>query len=82
MRAPAAALTLGRTIIVHPHVQVTTRLLRHELVHVRQWQARPLAFPALYVWNHLRYGYRDNPYEVEARQAEHPDSEPEPEPEK
>lgn len=70
MRAPAAAVTLGRTIIVHPDVRLTGRLLRHELAHVRQWQRHPITFPARYLVNHLRYGYQDNPYEVEARAAE------------
>lgn len=67
---PAGAVTLGRTIIVHPDVHLTDRLLRHELAHVRQWQRAPLTFPLRYVWQHLRHGYRDNPYEVEARAAE------------
>lgn len=70
MRRAAAAVTLGRTIVVHPAAPLTTRLLRHELAHVRQWQRHPVAFPLLYVWNHLRHGYRDNPFEVEAREAE------------
>ena len=70
MRAPAAAVTLGRTIIVHPNVRITGRLLRHELAHVQQWQRHPLTFPARYVINHIRYGYAANPYEVEARAAE------------
>ena len=70
MRVPAAAVTLGRTIIVHPQVQLSGRLLRHELAHVRQWQRYPLTFPARYIMNHFRYGYEANPYEVEARAAE------------
>lgn len=70
MRRHAAAVTLGRTIVVHPDSPLTERLLRHELAHVEQWRRRPLTFPVLYLWNHLRYGYRDNPYEVEAREAE------------
>lgn len=69
-RHPAAAVTLGRTIIVHPAARLTERLVRHELAHVRQWQERPLTFPLRYAWRHLRHGYRDNPYEVEARAAE------------
>jgi hypothetical protein len=72
MRAPAAAVTLGRTIIVHPGVPLTDRLLRHELAHVRQWQRHPISFPARYVLNHFRHGYQANPYEVEARAAESP----------
>lgn len=69
MGGPAAAVTLGRTIIVHPSVRATPELVRHELAHVRQWQANPVTFPIRYVLNHFRYGYRDNPYEVEARRA-------------
>jgi hypothetical protein len=67
----AAAVTLGRTIIVHPDAELSPRLLRHELAHVRQWRQRPLGFPLHYAWLHLRHGYRGNPYEVEARRAEH-----------
>jgi hypothetical protein len=70
-RRAAAAVTLGRTIVVHPDAPLTRRLLRHELAHVGQWQRRPIAFPLHYVWLHLRHGYRANPYEVEARAAEH-----------
>jgi hypothetical protein len=82
-RQPAAAVTLGRTIVVHPDVHLTARLLRHELAHVRQWRQRPLHFPLHYAWMHVRHGYGANPYEVEARNAEnsgtnsgtrHPDS--------
>ena len=70
MHGPAAAVTLGRTIVVHADARLTERLLRHELAHVRQWQRRPLSFPWLYLWGHVRYGYRDNPFEIEAREAE------------
>lgn len=72
MGGPAAAVTLGSTIVVHPAVPLDDRLLRHELAHVRQWRARPLAFPVLYLARHIRHGYRNNPYEVEARAAERP----------
>ncbi len=70
MGGPAAAVTLGRTIVVHPDVPVTRRLLTHELTHVRQWQAHPFSFPVRYAWEFLRHGYEANPYEVEARAAE------------
>lgn len=70
MAGPAAAVTLGSTIVVHPDAPVSDRLLRHELVHVRQWSRRPLAFPLLYVLEHVRHGYRNNRYEVEARAEE------------
>jgi hypothetical protein len=69
MKGSAAAVTLGRTIIVHPDVTLTPSLLAHELAHVRQWEKDPL-FPVRYSLATLRMGYRNNPYEVEARDAE------------
>ena len=72
MRHPAAAVTIGSTIVFHPGVAITQRLLRHELEHVAQWRRNPLTFPLRYTWNHFRHGYRDNPYEVAARAAEDP----------
>lgn len=74
MGRPAAAVTLGRTIIVHPAATLSARLLRHELAHVRQWERDPVGFPFRYLWNHLKFGYHDNPYEIEARSAERPDT--------
>lgn len=70
MRGPAAAVTLGRTIVVHPEVRLTRRLLRHELEHVRQWRQDPL-FALRYTAESLRVGYRENRYERLARAAEH-----------
>lgn len=66
----AAAVTLGRTIVVHPDASLEPRLLRHELEHVRQWRSQPLTFPLRYLLYHVRYGYHDNPYERAAREAE------------
>jgi len=66
----AAAVTIGDTIVVHPDTPLDERLLRHELAHVRQWARRPYTFPLRYALAHLRHGYRDNPYEREAREAE------------
>lgn len=40
-------------------------LLVHELCHVWQMQHHPIRMPLSY----LRYGYRNNPYEREAREA-------------
>jgi hypothetical protein len=46
-------------------------VLRHEAIHVQQWKRHGLLrFALLYSWFHFRYGYRDNPFEVEARTAE------------
>jgi Domain of unknown function (DUF4157) len=70
MGAPAAAVTFGRTVLVRPGTPLTERLVRHELAHVTQWNRHPVTFPCRYIWAHIRHGYRDNPYEREARAAE------------
>lgn len=69
MRSPAAAVTLRRTIVVHPRSRLSRRLLAHEMTHVRQWAEDPL-FPLRYTAETLRRGYRANRYEQEAREAE------------
>ncbi len=70
MRRPAAAVTLGDTIVFNPGVRVTVDLLAHELVHVRQWREDRL-FPLHYVLSTMKHGYEENPYEVEARAHAH-----------
>lgn len=40
--------------------------LEHELVHVKQYERAPLIHPLLYFIETLRYGYKQNKYEVEA----------------
>lgn len=69
MNGPAAAVTLRRTIVVHPSVRMTQQLLAHEMAHVRQWAEDPL-FPLRYTAESLRRGYVQNRYEREAREAE------------
>ena len=69
MGGPAAAVTLRRTIVVSPRSPLTPRLLAHELTHIRQWREDAL-FPVRYAFASLRHGYRQNPYEVEAREVE------------
>lgn len=70
MGVPAAAVTLGNTIVIHPGIRLTRRLLRHELAHVAQWRRHPWTFPVRYALAHMRHGYIDNPFEAEARLAE------------
>jgi hypothetical protein len=43
-------------------------LVFHELIHVLQFRRNPIRFPFRYLWHHLRFGYWNNPAEVEARQ--------------
>jgi len=47
------------------------RLIRHEQAHWQQWQRMgTVRYYATYVWQVLRYGYRNAPMEIEARAAE------------
>ena len=69
-------MTLGRQILVRPHAVHDERLLRHELVHVRQFrELGAIRFFTQYLGAYLRgrlsgYGhwdaYRRTPLEVEA----------------
>ena len=47
-------------------------LLRHEMVHIKQqldgWL---IGFYVKYLYYQWKYGYWNNPYEVEARRAKH-----------
>lgn len=71
----AAGITLGRMVIVRRHA-VGERLLRHELVHVRQFSERGrLRFLVSYVAHYVRWrsrgyshrgAYRRIPHEIEA----------------
>jgi hypothetical protein len=72
----AAAITLGRVVSVRRRFAFDERLLRHELVHVRQWrELGAIRFLVRYLGDYLRwrlrgYGhwaaYRRIPLEVEA----------------
>lgn len=72
----AAAITLGRVVSVRRRFSGDERLLRHELVHVRQWrELGAIRFLARYLGAYLRWrlrgychwaAYRRIPLEVEA----------------
>lgn len=72
----ASAITLGGLVIVRARAASSARLLRHELVHVRQWRRFGAAgFLRRYVGAYLRWrvhgyphwaAYRRIPFEVEA----------------
>ena len=69
------ALVLGNTIHLHNITRIEfgmdRRLMNHELKHVEQYRRLGLArFLILYGWYTLRFGYYNNPLEVEARLAE------------
>lgn len=74
LRVERCALVIGTTIHLHGanglELIGDAAWLRHEICHVRQWQ-RDGFLPYLfrYLWFSLRNGYRQNPYELEAREA-------------
>lgn len=43
-------------------------LILHESIHIEQMQREgAIAFTVKYLWYSLKYGYWNNPYEIEAR---------------
>lgn len=58
------AATLGNIVLLGPHLLSGDQ--EHELIHVEQNEREPLIKPFLYMWQSVRYGYRNNKYEVEA----------------
>jgi hypothetical protein len=75
LKSSRAAIVFGRTIHLHnisrQQLLGDTRLLRHELCHVRQYQQYGfLHFLVLYLIESIRNGYTKNKFEVEARAAE------------
>jgi hypothetical protein len=62
----AAAITLWRTVFVAADTRLDAELLLHELRHVHQFLEHR-AFPVSYLWQSIRYGYKRNAYEVDAR---------------
>ena len=64
-------VTLPWGIRVLPEEQTNERLIRHEQEHARQIaEYGVVGFYARYLWQVLRYGYRNAPLEIKAREAE------------
>ena len=58
-------------IYILPAAMHSQRLIRHEQAHWRQWQRMgTVRYYATYLWQVVRYGYRNAPMELEARNAE------------
>lgn len=58
-------------VYVLPGYEASASLLKHEAKHLEQIEREGRVWFAIkYGWYWLRHGYHDNPYEVEARQAE------------
>ena len=60
----ARAMTIGQVVLLGPKLE--DKDLEHELIHVEQYQRIPLLHPILYYIEHIRKGYKNNKYEVEA----------------
>lgn len=63
-----AAVTMPwKVVYIHPQYKTHMGLIRHEMVHVEQIDRDgPWMFTIKYLGWLVLYGYRDNPYEVEA----------------
>lgn len=60
-----------RVAYVLPGYENNAKLIRHELCHLEQIERDGrLIFSIKYLYWLARHGYRNNPYEVEARAAE------------
>ena len=75
LRTSKTAMVIGKTIHLHNATSeeflVDSRWLKHELAHVTQYKKYGFVkFLILYGWYSLRYGYYNNPFEVEARSKE------------
>lgn len=58
-------------IYVHPLHEGDARLVAHERVHIEQMRRDGVGrFFVRYLWWSMRYGYRMNPYEMQARAEE------------
>ena len=66
------AVTIGQTTYYScSESLVTPRWRRHEDEHKRQWAAEGrIRFLVKYLWYQMKYGYYENPYELDAREAE------------
>ncbi len=65
------AVAIWPWIFVLPEYAGDEKLIRHERKHLDQWKRYLIiAFLPVYLYYHFKYGYWDNPLEVEARDAE------------
>lgn len=70
-RQPLYAITiLNTTYYSCSELRVDRSWRKHEDCHKEQWRRDGIMFPIRYAWNHIRYGYDRNPYEIEALEKE------------
>jgi hypothetical protein len=78
LKTSTCAIVIGKTIFLHncskAHFISNLAWLRHELKHVEQYQKEGILFFIIkYIAYSIRYGYENNPFEIEARLAEQED---------
>ena len=64
-----AGVTLWPFIFIYPPKEAKNlRLVKHELVHIDQWKRYWIVgFLPLYLYQFIKYGYKNMPLEIEAR---------------
>jgi hypothetical protein len=75
LKADRLAIVIGKTIYLHNTAKAdflkNTAWVKHEMAHIRQFARYGfIPFIVRYLWESLRAGYRNNKYEIEAREAE------------
>lgn len=75
LKVKKVAMVIGKTIHLHntsaEDFLNNQRWVKHELAHIEQYKKNGLLkFLFLYLWYSVKYGYYNNPFEVEARKAE------------
>ncbi len=75
LKANSVAMVIGNTIHLHNVSRKIfledERWVRHEMAHIDQYRRYgPVRFLLLYTWYSIKYGYRNNPFEIEAREKE------------
>lgn len=65
-----AMILPGRRIVMLAYMMYEKDLINHECMHIEQVErlGSYSRFAAWYSWYFLRYGYYDNPFEIEARE--------------
>lgn len=65
------AITIGQTTYYSvPKLEVGEKWRKHEDFHKQQWKDHSWKFPFLYFWELIRQGYKNNKFEIAARNHE------------
>jgi hypothetical protein len=75
LRSGRVAMVIGKTIHLHNVTRADflkeESWVKHELCHVQQYKQHGFVpFLAKYLWESVKHGYRNNKFEVKAREAE------------